>query len=136
MKRGLLAIALFLTVAASASAGTLIAGVPGTGIKPKIVYLGNDGLKNIHWSVWTSNTAVGTGTDQPGAASCGQHCQHPILTVFYSLPTMAPCGPHGAHVETFTYAQLSTGAYYRLGVTAPGACTWYVRGFIKTGVLP
>lgn len=136
MRRALLAAVVFMTFASSAAAATTIGGAPGGGIKPKTVYLGNDGLKNIHWLVWTSNTAVGTGTDEPGGASCSQNCTHTVLTVFYSLPAMAACGKHGARVLTFTYAQLSSGVYYRLGQPAPGTCTWYVRGENKPGVLP
>jgi hypothetical protein len=126
-------LAALLLLPASAGAETIIGGVSGSGFKPKTVYFGNDGLKNVHWSVWTNTTAVGTGTLEPGGASCSQDCAHPRLTIVYSLPAVAPCGAHGSRVESFTYALLSTGAYYRLG--DPGACTWYARGFIKSGVL-
>ncbi len=67
MKRALLAVAVFLTLSSSASAATIIGGLPGSGIRPSAVYFGNDGLTHIHWSIWTERKAVGTGTDEPGA---------------------------------------------------------------------
>lgn len=128
MKRGLFTFAVFLTLASSASAGTIIGGLVGSGIKPKSVYFGNDGLTHVHWSIWTNKKAVGTGTYAPGAADCSTYpkCAHPRLKITYSYPAVLPCAKHGRQVATFTHARLSDGGKYQLDAVNTGVCIWYI----------